>query len=50
MFNVNGHSVRYVYQGLDSWVVDEHAVYFHLDQLAAACGVSVDALKLAICY
>lgn len=50
MYTVNGHSVRYVYQGLDSWVLDDGAVYFHLGQLAAACGVSVDELKKAIDY
>ena len=49
-YSVNGHSVRYVYQGMDSWVLDDNTVYFSLGQLAAACGVSVDELKVAIDY
>lgn len=50
MYTVNNHSVCYVYQGLDSWVVDDGAVYFSLSQLANACGVSVEELKTAIDY
>jgi hypothetical protein len=50
LYFVNGHSVSYVYQGLDSWVLDGGAVYFHLGQLARACGVSVEELKAAIDY
>lgn len=50
MYTVNGHSVQYVYQGIDSWVLDEDVVYFHLGQLAKACGVSVEELKAAIDY
>lgn len=50
MYNVNNHSVVYVYQGMDSWVLDGGAVYFSLGQLANACGVSVEELKKAIDY
>lgn len=47
---VNGHVVRYVYAGMDSYVLDNGAVYFSLSQLANACGVGVEVLKAAIDY
>lgn len=50
MYSVNGHSVEYVWQGIDSWILDDSVAYFSLDQLAKACGVSVDELKNAIDY
>lgn len=50
MYIVNNHSVEYVYQGMDSWILDGDGVYFHLGQLANACGVSVEELKAAINY
>ena len=50
MYKVNNHSVSYVYQGMDSWVLDGGTVYFNLAELANACGVSVEELKVAIDY
>lgn len=43
-YYVNGHTITEFYSGMICWVVDGGTCYYHLEQLASACGVSLDEI------
>ena len=42
---INGHTVKYIYAGIDTYSVDDKDVCWSISDLAKLCGVSPDTVK-----